>query len=562
MGPAGRQCRFGMMRRNGAEFDFIVVGAGSAGCVLANRLSEDGQHRVLLIEAGGRDRNPFIHLPLTAGLVYFWKSINWNYEIAAQPHMDNRAFPWPRGKVLGGSSSINGMMYMRGNRADYDGWRQAGLSGWGYEDVLPYFKRSEGHVDRTDGFHGTEGPLRVETAKAENPLYDAFLKSAVAAGHPRTADHNGLRQEGLGPYDFNIRNGRRESSATAFLRPAEGRRNLEVWTGAQAHRVILEDRRAVGVEIDGDGPGAIVRAQQEVVLCCGALGSPQLLELSGIGDPDILKAAGVAPVHPMKSVGTNLHDHLGVYLTYRCREPVTLYGLFRPDRMLMAGLNALMFRRGPATSVPLEVGGFLRTRSDLDLPDIHITFLPGLNLETSRKGQGRHGYLINFYPLRPLSRGTSHIAGSDPTADPVIDPNYLSHPADMRCMRDGVRLARRIGETGPLAGYNAGEISPTRDVRSDEEIDAWVRASANTIFHPVGTCRMGADDDSVVDAELRVRGIDRLRVADASVMPDIVGGNTSAPTMMIAERAADMLLGRDPLPKADPERIPREGTPP
>ena len=325
--------------------------------------------------------------------------------------------------------------------------------------------------------------------------------------------------------------------------------------------MILEDQRAVGIEIGRKGSPEVVRAQREVVLCCGALGSPQLLELSGIGDPDILNAAGVAPVHVLRAVGTNLHDHLGVYLTYRCREPVTLYGLFRPDRMLMAGLNALMFRRGPATSVPLEVGGFLRTRSDLDLPDIHITFVPGLNLETSRKGQGRHGYLINFYPLRPRSRGTSHISGPDPGAHPVIDPNYLSHPEDMRCMCDGVRLARRIGETRPLADYNAGEISPTRDIRSDEEIDAWVRASANTIFHPVGTCRMGADDSSVVDAELRVRGIDRLRVADASVMPDIVGGNTSAPTMMIAERAADMLLGRDPLPKADPERISGEGKP-
>ncbi len=550
-----------MMRRNGAEFDFIVVGAGSAGCVLANRLSEDRKHRVLLIEAGTRDRNPFLHVPLTAGLVYFWKSINWNYEIVAQPHMCDRSIPWPRGKVLGGSSSINGMMYMRGNRADYDGWRQMGLSGWGYEDVLPYFKRSEDHVDRADGFHGKDGPLRVVTAKAENPLYDVFLESAVAAGHPRTVDHNGLRQEGLCPYDFNIRDGRRESSATAFLRPAEGRKNLEVWTNAQAHRVIFEDRRAVGIEVDRDGSRLFASVQREIVLCCGTLGSPQLLELSGIGDPDILKAAGSTPVHATKAVGTNLHDHLGVYLTYKCREPLTLYGLFRPDRILVAGLNALLFRRGPATSVPLEVGGFLKTRSELELPDIHVTFVPGLNLETTRKGQGRHGYLINFYQLRPLSRGTSHICCSDPTAHPVIDPNYLSHPADVRCMRDGVRLARKIGDMNPLAGYNAGEISPTRDVQSDEEIDVWVRSSANTIFHPVGTCRMGADNDSVVDAELRVRGIDRLRVADASVMPDIVGGNTSAPTIMIAEKAADMLLGRDPLPKADLEQIFREGTP-
>ncbi len=550
-----------MIEPNGAEFDFIVVGAGSAGCVLANRLSEDGRRRVLLIEAGMQDRNPFIHVPLAAGLVYFWKSINWNYETVAQRHMCGRTVPWPRGKVLGGSSSINGMMYMRGNRADYDGWRQMGLSGWGYEDVLPYFKRSEDHADRRNMFHGTGGPLRVETAKAENPLYDAFLKSADAAGHPRTDDHNGLEQEGLNPYDFNIRDGRRESAATAFLRPAKRRANLEVWTKSQARRVILEGRKATGVEIGRRGSRQTVRARREIVLCCGALGSPQLLELSGIGDPDVLKAAGVKPAHVSKAVGTNLHDHLGVYLTYKCLAPLTLYGLFRPDRLAMAGLNALLFRRGPATSVPLEVGGFLKTRPELEMPDIHITFVPGLNLETTRKGQGQHGYLINFYQLRPLSRGTSHIACSDPTAHPAIDPNYLADPADMRCMRDGVRLARNIGESTPLADCSAGEISPARDVRSDEEIDAWVRASANTIFHPVGTCRMGADGDSVVDAELRVRGIDGLRVADASVMPKIVGGNTSAPTIMVAERAADMLLGRDPLPKADLGRIFGEGAP-
>lgn len=540
------------MKIVGEEFDFIVVGAGSAGCALANRLSEDGQHSVLLLEAGGPDRNLFLKIPLTAGLVYYWSSMNWNYEIAPQTAMDDRSVVWPRGKVLGGSSSINGMMYMRGNRADYDGWRQQGLPGWGYADVLPYFRRSEGHIDRDDAFHGTDGLFRVQTARAENELYGAFLEAADAQGHPRTTDHNGARQEGLGPYDFNIRDGRRESSATAFLRPARGRANLHVWTRAHARRILLEDGRAVGVELDRDGARMNAVARREVVVSSGALGSPHLLERSGIGDPEVLKAAGVEVAHALPGVGTNLQDHLGVYLTYKSSKPVTLYSLMRADRALWAGARALFARKGPGTAVPLEVGGFLKTRPELEIPDIHITFVPGLNLETTQKGQGQHGYLINFYQLRPLSRGTTHLTGPDPHTPPHIDPRYLSDPADVACMRDGVRLARAIGESAPLADCNAGEISPLTSVQSDAEIDAWVRASANTIFHPVGTCRMGVDDGAVVDAELKVRGIAGLRVVDASVMPTVIGGNTSAPTIMIAEKAADMILGRDPLPAQDP----------
>ncbi|MEM9740732.1 MAG: choline dehydrogenase [Pseudomonadota bacterium] len=543
------------MARQGDQYDFIVVGAGSAGCVLANRLSEDGKHRVLLIEAGPKDTNLITKIPLTAGLAYYWKAINWNYEIAPQKHMDNRSIAWPRGKILGGSSTINGMMYMRGNHADYDTWRQSGLNGWGFEDVLPYFKRSEGHADRSDAFHGTGGPLRVVAAKGDHELYRAFLGSAESLGHPRNQDFNGANQEGLGPYDFNIRDGRRESSATAFLRPAQNRPNLEIWTNAQAQNLILEDRRAIGVCVARGQVRQNVYASQEVVLASGALGSPQLLELSGIGDPDVLQAAGVETVHALPGVGKNLHDHLGVYLTYKCNKPITLYGFFRPDKALLAFLQAYFLRSGPATFVPLEVGGFLKTRAELEIPDIHITFVPGLNLETTRSGQGQHGYLINFYQLRPHSRGTSHITTSRASDAPRMDPNYLSDPADMRCMRDGVRLARAIGEASPLADYNAGEISPTADVQTDDQIDAWVRASANTIFHPVGTCRMGADAASVVDGELKVRGITGLRVADASVMPEIIGGNTSAPTIMIAEKCADMMLGKPALPRANLEKV-------
>lgn len=532
------------------SFDYIVVGAGSAGCVLANRLSEDGRHSVLLLEAGGADSNPLIKVPMVSGLIYFWKSINWNYATTPQRHLDGRAVNWPRGKVLGGSSSINGMMYMRGHRADYDIWGGQSLPGWNYADVLPYFRRSEGHLERpADAYHGTGGPLAVIKAKGENPLYGEFLKAGLAEGFVANDDFNGSDQEGLGLYDFNIRNGRRESTATAFLRPAMARKNLTVWTRALATRVVIENGRATGVELKRGGQPVTVTAKREIILSGGAINSPQLLQLSGIGDPATLKRAGVTPLVDRPEVGRNLQDHLGVYLKYRCKEPITLYSMFRPDRAIAAGLQALLFGTGPATSIPLEAGGFLKTRPELDIPDIHITFVPGLNLETTRAGQGQHGYLINFYQLRPESRGEIQITSADPNVAPTIEPNYLDAEADRQCMRDGVRLARRIGASPALARHDAGAISPVdADLRDDDAIDAWVRAGANTIFHPVGTCRMGSDSASVVDGELKVRGVAGLRVADASVMPTIVGGNTSAPTMMIAEKAADMILGRIPLP--------------
>ncbi|MEM7446335.1 MAG: choline dehydrogenase [Pseudomonadota bacterium] len=536
-----------------SQFDYIIVGAGTAGCVLANRLSEDGKHQVLLIEAGGKDSNPLIQIPLMAGLVYFWKSINWNYSTTPQAHLNDRSIVWPRGKVLGGSSSINGMMYMRGNRRDYDDWRQLGLAGWAYEDVLPYFLRSEDHVERAgDPYHGLGGPMRVVKAKGENPLYHAFLESGWDQGFARNDDFNGAEQEGLGLYDFALRDGKRESSATAFLRPAKHRRNLTVWTRSQVNRIRLEGRRVVGLDLTCDSQNVSVDAGREVILCGGAINSPALLQLSGIGDPDDLAGVGIDVAHALPGVGKNLQDHLGVYLRYRCNQPVTLYSLFRWDRALRAGLQAWLFSSGPATSIPLEAGGFLKTRSELEIPDIHITFLPGLNLETTRAGQGQHGYLINFYQLRPDSRGTVTVDSSDPEEPPLIDPNYLAAETDRACMRDGVRLAHRIGANPSLAAFDAGAISPLADdLADDAAIDGWVRDNANTIFHPVGTCAMGNGDDAVVDEALRVRGVEGLRVADASVMPLIPGGNTAAPTMMIAEKAADMILGRAPLPRVE-----------
>lgn len=534
-------------------FDFIIVGAGAAGCVLANRLSEDGRHSVLLLEAGGSDRGPLFSVPLLAGVAYWHRPTNWNYVTEPQAHLDGRQIRWPRGKVLGGSSTINGMMYMRGHAADYDDWAQAGCTGWSYADVLPYFRRSEDAPERAgDPFHGQGGPLRVTTARGENPLYRSFLDAGRAEGAPANPDFNGADQEGLGFYDFNIRDGRRESSATSFLRPVLHRPNLTVWTRAPARRIVIADGRATGVEVARWGQRQIVHARREIVLAGGAINTPQLLQLSGVGPGDVLQQAGITPVIDSSDVGRNLQDHLGVYLTYAARDPVTLYALFRPDRAAIAFARAILTGKGPASAVPLEAGGFLRTRPDLSIPDIHITFVPGLSLETTRKGQGRHGYLINFYQLRPDSRGKIAITSPDPDQSPLIAPNYLATETDRRAMRDGVRLARRIGENPALARHRKIDLSPTvADLASDVTVDAWVRQGANTIFHPVGTARMGADAGSVVDPELRVRGVAGLRVADASVMPRIIGGNTSAPTMMIAEKAADLLLGRPALPRAD-----------
>jgi choline dehydrogenase len=536
-----------------AAFDFIIVGAGSAGCVLANRLSEDGRTRVLLVEAGGGDRHPVFRFPILAGLAYWYKRSNWGYVTEPQQHLDGRQIKWPRGKVLGGSSTINGMMYMRGTRGDYDRWAQAGCAGWSYADVLPYFRRSEDAPHRAgDPYHGTGGPLRSLKSKGENLLYADFLAAGMAEGARPNDDFNGARQEGLGFYDFNIRDGRRESAATAFLRPAMSRPNLTVWTNTLALKVNFDGRRTTGVTVERDGTPQTVAARREVILAGGAINSPQLLELSGIGDPAVLQAAGIAPLVESRGVGANLQDHLGVYLTFACRDPVTLYGLFRPDRAVAAFLRSWLLRSGPFSAVPLEAGGFLRTHKDLDEPDIHITFVPGLNLETTMQGQGRHGYLINFYQLRPDSRGTIHLRAPDPRTPPRIDPAYLSAETDRRAMRAGVRLAARIGDNPALARRRLAHLSPQPgDLATDEGIDAWVRQGANTIFHPVGTCRMGGDPGSVVDPDLRVQGVQGLRVADASVMPFVIGGNTSAPTMMIGEKAADLILGRPAPPRVE-----------
>ena len=534
------------------EFDFIVVGAGAAGCVLANRLSQDPRNSVLLLEAGGPARNPAFQIPMLAGAIYFWKPSNWLYDTTPQAGLDGRTVAWPRGKVLGGSTSINAMMYVRGTRRDYDTWRQLGLEGWAYEDVLPYFKRAESNHERAgDKLHGQDGPLHVQKGKANNPLYRAFLAACAGEGIRPNDDFNGPSQEGFGVYDFKIKNGRRVSANTAYLEPARKRSNLEVWTNAQVAAVRLKDRRAVGIDVLRADERISVTARREVILSAGAINSPQILQLSGIGDPARLKALGIDPQVDLPETGQNLQDHMGLHLKYAASQKVTLYSMLRPDRAVMSVTQAYLFGKGPMTAIPLEAGAFVRTRPEVEEPDIQFVFIPGLSLEATLKGQGGHGYLLSVTLLRPESRGEVHITSADPRAKPAMDAGYLSAEHDRRVMRDGVRFANRVGENAAFDPYRASQTSPRpSDLASDDALDAWIRQNSGSHFHPTSTCRMGADAKSVVDEQLRVRGVDGLRVVDASIMPLIISGNTSAPTMMIAEKASDMILGRPPLARA------------
>ncbi len=524
----------------------IVIGAGSAGSVLAARLSEDRDVHVLLLEAGGRDRHPAIHIPILAGLAYFVKSINWGYDTEPEPHLDGRSIHWPRGRVLGGSGSINGMMYIRGHRNDYDTWAQMGNTGWDYESVLPYFKRTEHHADRRDEYHGADGEWQVQRAYSDNPLYHAFFGACEQAGYQRTTDFNGESQEGFNWHEFNIKNGRRHSTARALLHPALRRANLRVETRAQARRILFEGKRAVGVEYEQAGAIKTARCTGEVILCGGAVNSPQLLELSGVGDGERLKSVGVEVAHHLPGVGENMHDHLGIYVQYNCTEPVTMYRWFRPDRAVLMMLQVIFLRSGVGASLPLEAGLITRTRPELDQPNVKISLVPGLSLDTTQKGQGRNGFLIHTYQLRPESRGTVHITSADPKAKPAMCANYLAAESDRLCMREAFKLVRDLFAQAAFKPWLGEPISPTAEVQTDDQIDAWIRANASTVFHPVGSCKMGPGRDAmaVVGPDLRVHGLESLRVADASIMPAIMSGNTQAPAVMIAEKAADLIRGR------------------
>jgi len=539
------------------RYDYIVIGAGSAGCVLANRLTEDGKSKVLLLEAGVKDNSLMVRMPAGVGSILPNKgTYNWGFWTEPEPNLENRKLWWPRGKGWGGSSSINGMIYIRGHARDYDQWRQMGLAGWAYKDVLPYFKRSESLEGGGDAWHGGEGPLKVSKASTPNPIYKAAIDAGAQAGHPVTKDFNGFQQEGWGPYQMTIHDGERWSAAKGYLHPALERPNLTCITGARTSRIIIENGRATGVEYvdEKTREKKAVLADKEVLLCAGAVQSPQVLQLSGIGDPEELARHGVPVVHALKGVGANLQDHLDCMLSWECPQPITIYSQRKGlVKTMMVGLNYMLFKKGIGRQNFLESGAFLKSRPDLDRPDLQIHTVLAIMQDHGKVAVQKDGFTFHVCQLRPESRGRVGLRSADPFDDPAIFANYLSAEEDKRALREGIKMMRKVAEQPALAPYRSVEFSPGKDIQTDDEIDAWIRRNAETIYHPVGTCKMGVDSDAmaVVDAELKVRGIAGLRVVDASVMPTLVGGNTNAPTIMIAEKASDMILGKAALPADD-----------
>jgi choline dehydrogenase len=527
-------------------FDYIVTGAGSAGCAIAARLSESGRYRVLLLEAGPEDKGFWIHVPIGYSRLFANPKINWMFESEPEPELEGRTMYQPRGKVLGGTSSINGMVYMRGNPADYDHWRQRGCEGWDWDSVLPYFKKAEDQERGGDAFHGSGGPLRVSDQAVHWELGDHFIAAALEAGLPANNDFNDGEQEGAGPFQNTTNRQQRWSTATAYLRPARNRGNLVVRTNAQATRIHIENGKACGVEFASGGVIHLARARGEIIVCGGVYGSPQLLQLSGLGPAAMLTQFGIPVVRDMPGVGADLQDHFYVRLAFRCTQPITLNDIANsPVKKLIAGMQYVFFKTGPLTSNGICAGGFAKSDPRLERPDIQLNFSVWSFADRNRAGVVPHpfpGFTISAVHLRPDARGEVRLKSPDPLAAPSIRFNFLKSQYDLQALTAGMRLARKITTQPAMMPYVAEELLPGPQVESDAEFEASIRRNGVSNLHPVGTCRMGADPAAVCDPRLRVNGIPGLRVVDASVMPSVPAGNTNAPTIMIAERASDMIL--------------------